>query len=499
MRRVSGHRRWTSAVRRKLCSQRWLSFSSMVRSLRCLALPASFGIARPDLDVDEPQGHPRRGQGEGVVEFEPLRPVGTGVDRPQAVAGRVGVVVEAGGVLRHEHQGVRADAPRGGLVMGVKEGLEIHLGVVEKSVSGLGLTRVAVQGRTDRGRGVVEKGLGQTQQAGAQAGIGEIDPPELRFGPGAFAARRRQAQHRGGPLTQPAAPIALQRQDIDRLDPGRAAVVPILASAPRRLPQPLPIGGLIHRAGKAGLIDEGLQQHRRITIAPWPVRHHPLGRQGEHMRAQIRHRNARQDQEPAVGHHPREVGTPGVGAPADPGVARRQLPGRGAKGQGAQPADHRRADQVAAAAPRTADHHRAGDRSPASAATATPARRPRPPPAPRPPGPAALRRRPGPSTAPPGPRSAPAAAAAAPGGNAIRPARCSSSNALRLLTSCGLPLARAPLQPVAHPPRQLAAGDAGLRRDHPADPLEDPLCKCLPEEPHGALRYRRPERCVQCG
>lgn len=37
------------------------------------------------------------------------------------------------------------------------------------------------------------------------------------------------------------------------------------------------MGGPIHRRGKAALIDEGLQQHRRLTIAPRPVRHHPRG------------------------------------------------------------------------------------------------------------------------------------------------------------------------------------------------------------------------------
>ena len=50
-----------------------------------LGLADVVGIARPDLDVHQSQGHPGGGQGESVVELEPLCSVAAGVDRPQTV------------------------------------------------------------------------------------------------------------------------------------------------------------------------------------------------------------------------------------------------------------------------------------------------------------------------------------------------------------------------------------------------------------------------------
>jgi hypothetical protein len=44
----------------------------------------------------------------------------------------MGIVVEADGVLRDQHQRVLADAPGGRLAMGMQQRLQIHLRVVEE-------------------------------------------------------------------------------------------------------------------------------------------------------------------------------------------------------------------------------------------------------------------------------------------------------------------------------------------------------------------------------
>lgn len=185
-------------------------------------------------------------------------------------------------------------------------------------------------------------------EAPAQPRIGKLHRAEFLLGPGGDGRRwRRQTQHRRRALTEHLAPIGPQRQDVDGLLAVRASVGPILAAAPGRLTDASPIGRLVDGPSILPLIDEGLQQHWRRAIVCHPVRPHPRGGQRQHVRAEVCHGNARQDEKPAVGHQPAQVRPPGMGAPADPVVARGHLPGRGAERQRPQPADHRRADQIA--------------------------------------------------------------------------------------------------------------------------------------------------------
>lgn len=73
--------------------------------------PRVAGVARPHLDIHHPQRHPLGGEGQGIVEFEPLCPFGTGVDWSQARGGRKGGISVAGGVLHHQHPRFSGDTP----------------------------------------------------------------------------------------------------------------------------------------------------------------------------------------------------------------------------------------------------------------------------------------------------------------------------------------------------------------------------------------------------
>jgi hypothetical protein len=248
-------------------------------------------IARPDLDVDQSQRDALGGERQAVVQLQPLGTVAAGVDRPQSGGRGMGIIIEAGGVLGDQHQRLRGDARRGGFVMGMQEGLEVHLRIVQKSIRRFDLMGCAIQRGGKGGGGMGTERLGQLNQTRAQPRIGEIHPAEFLLRPRGRRRRWwRQAQHRRRAPTQRHAPVARERQHIDRLGSTGCGLGPILATASARLPQALPIGRLVDRAGILRLIDKGFQQHRGDAIAHRPVDLHPRGGQPQHVRAQIGHR-----------------------------------------------------------------------------------------------------------------------------------------------------------------------------------------------------------------
>ena len=118
--------------------------------------------------------------------------------------------------------------------------------------------------------------------------------------------------------------------DPDVLVRAQRCVCTILPATTLRLTQMAPIGRPIAGAAVTGAVHEGLHQHRGDCIACLPIRAQPLERQGQCVRGQVRDLHARQDQKAAVGHH---LGQPRASSgivPANPLVARRQAPRRGA-------------------------------------------------------------------------------------------------------------------------------------------------------------------------
>jgi hypothetical protein len=71
----------------------------------------------------KPSRYALGGERQRIVQLQPLCTVGMGVDRPQVAGGRMGVVVQAGGVLRRQHHRLLGDACSGGLKVGLEQGL----------------------------------------------------------------------------------------------------------------------------------------------------------------------------------------------------------------------------------------------------------------------------------------------------------------------------------------------------------------------------------------
>ena len=180
----------------------------------------------------------------------------------------------------------------------------------------------------------------QAQQSLPQPRIAQACGAELFFRPiGRGRGRCRRAS-----------PQALTRLGMQSIHPNllyRLTVLmpTVLPAAPRRLPHFLPVGGAIARPRLPG-VDKRLHQAGLITVARLPVPRHPTQRLPQNMRSQMRHLPAGQQQKPAVGNHLRQMGPAPLLAPANPAVARRHPPGRGAEGQAAQPFPRAAADGI---------------------------------------------------------------------------------------------------------------------------------------------------------
>jgi len=98
-----------------------------------------------------------------------------------------------------------------------------------------------------------------------------------------------------------------------------------------------PVGGAVEGAVKALRIDEGLQQQQRVTEALRPIPHQAPFAQGQHPRGEVRDVVLGQDQKPTVVGDQVQAVVLVAEIPADPGVARRALPGSGGKTHQGQP------------------------------------------------------------------------------------------------------------------------------------------------------------------
>jgi len=98
-----------------------------------------------------------------------------------------------------------------------------------------------------------------------------------------------------------------------------------------------PVGGAVDGAVKTPRIDEGLQQQQRVTETLRPVPHQAAFAQGQHAGGEVRDMVLGQDQKPAVVGDQVQAVVLVAKLPADPGVTRRALPGRGREAQQGQP------------------------------------------------------------------------------------------------------------------------------------------------------------------
>ena len=96
------------------------------------------------------------------------------------------------------------------------------------------------------------------------------------------------------------AEVAGERVDPDAFDGLVVAMERVEFAAALGVPEILPVGGLVAGAGKARLLDEGLEQHGTIGIAGVPIIRQTPADQGKDSGSQIFAANPRQNQEARV-------------------------------------------------------------------------------------------------------------------------------------------------------------------------------------------------------
>src|SRR6266404_7050555 len=104
-------------------------------------------------------------------------------------------------------------------------------------------------------------------------------------------------------------------------------------AASLRVPEILPVGGLVAGAREAGFLDEGFQQNRTIRVAGVPVFGQASADQAEHARSKIFTVYPRQNQEARVVDDKMQVSSALFGGPTDHVIARFGFPGAGAEAE----------------------------------------------------------------------------------------------------------------------------------------------------------------------
>ena len=115
------------------------------------------------------------------------------------------------------------------------------------------------------------------------------------------------------------------------------AVAGARAAIAARLAHLHPVSRAIAGAAEETWIDKGLQQPQRVAEARLPIRRDPARTQPEHPRGQIRPPSFRQDEKAAIVGNQMQAIVLVTPVPADPTIAGRAFPGRGADHQQCQP------------------------------------------------------------------------------------------------------------------------------------------------------------------
>ena len=134
---------------------------------------------------------------------------------------------------------------------------------------------------------------------------------------------RRKRRRRPGP--QPLPPVRSQFVNINLLATGRRRVAAVLTAAPRRLPEPAPVGRPQAGAGMHRAVHEALNQSGRVTVTRIEVRLQTPEQLSQNMRRQVAARYCRPDQKPRKPDHPVKMRPARRCVPANPAVPRQQL------------------------------------------------------------------------------------------------------------------------------------------------------------------------------
>lgn len=230
--------------------------------LRRSPLAVSLGVARPAIGRDHAQRHPIGGEGMAVVQDQADgAALDLGADRPHVPGIPMAGVVERSGVLGDQHQRVFGHALDHRLAVGINEVRQVHVGVLEETVSAYGTRPVGAASRETGRLESAPEVLGDLVQALFQARIPHPETAKFVFDP-VFGVRRTLVGKAGRPLPQGLLDVWNQRANPEGLDDA----VP----ASGALADAFPAGCLVAGAVVIGM-DEGLQQYGAHPVTGFPV------------------------------------------------------------------------------------------------------------------------------------------------------------------------------------------------------------------------------------
>ncbi len=262
------------------------------------------------------------------MEKKPLGPSLVVPDGAQSFRLGMARVIELGGVLDAQHHRVRLHPFDRGLLMRFEKNLQCRPFVVEEAVGRFGFRPVSPAGLGDRGLRPGKEVSRQNPAPGGKPGVSQIHAPELLLRP-VGEGRTQRRRLRDLSLPEPLPEVADKRIGQDRLDRRPQTLSP----QPRRRADLHKVRRPVARPGKPLPVDEGLDQHRSVSVMTLPVAGQTAKHPPQKMRGQMGNPQMRQDQKPAVVHHLAEVLLPCLGLPADPQVPDRDLPGRRREGR----------------------------------------------------------------------------------------------------------------------------------------------------------------------
>src|SRR5437016_2470516 len=130
--------------------------------------------------------------------------------------------------------------------------------------------------------------------------------------------------------------MLLERIHVDLFDGDLQRVIAILPRAALRLPDPLPVGRLIHRAAKAITFHKRLHQGDRVSVLVLPVRRKPPQHAPQDLTPQVRNTHPGQNEKFMIVGDAGQLRAPFFLAPANILIALPALPGRRTKQQARQ-------------------------------------------------------------------------------------------------------------------------------------------------------------------
>src|SRR5688572_629038 len=305
-----------------------------------------FRISGPTLNIEKSQGRTGKIKRHRVMQQQSHHPFVLGANGTQPNGCRMGAVVEAGAILRHQDDLLLADALKGRLIMRQKKLFHSDLRVTQKPIrrSRLGPSLTSLG---DISLWAIVEVARQSQKPLLQALVVKLCLAKLLlrpimmlfFTPVLGLCLRLSA-------TESFTRFFAQSIHIHIFAAQRKCFLSILSSPARSFSHINPIGGPIRSPRKTAPIDKALQQHRRKTITLLPVHSNAPLHLPEHMAGQVLNFDPRTNQKPAVGDHLGQIFLARSIAPANPPIACLNAPGRCAQSQSSQPFSSAASDQI---------------------------------------------------------------------------------------------------------------------------------------------------------